>query len=388
MIFVLATILSFLYAQVKPQKWWLVLVALFTFLAIGTKETSILLLPFFALIWFSRQNFRFQFKPFLAIVGAGIVAVIILGTSFAAVHFFLKTGYAAQNFGTGIHSFLVRINQNRLTYAPYNFLLFLAGLSFVTRFLVAVSRQQLKHFWLENVVQVGFFVLLAQSIFFFLAWAFQFERYLYAPWTFLVILLCFELQQWIDHYFVQLDKMNRDHLVVIGLGAVLLTIFVQFVALRNRAFAFTIIAQNAVQLYRHTYDINQVENALISKLLQDKKTEVIYTVNDNYEVVYEMGLYLSQLKRRSVTVISPSKELAANEPGYGYTADPVSAYLLDPNPNKILIGRLKDTALLSPTLLAARQITQPVLLYKGISADEAWWTLSPSDQSKAVLRQK
>lgn len=372
-LFALIGIFCLLQSQKLKNKVWLFISILFALFAIGTKETSIFLLPFYALILLKDKIERANLSMLPVAFGVSLFALVLL--VFIGFRFFFTSGYAVDNFGLDYSNIIIRLNQNRLNFAHYYLLIWVGLISFLLRSMVAIWTKKLKTLRQSSFISLALLLVIVETVFFTLAWSFQFERYLYPTWIFITLFLGIELSQWLmlSHDHSTLKKLNRDRQVILLATASVIFAGGFFVIFEGNGLNYPALMAKNLNVYHRSYDINQVEQTIIGTLLSDNQTEILYTTNDNYEVIYELGLYLSQFGKRKVIVISPSSELAAAEPGYEYQAQPWQAFTQDTRPNTAIVGRIADFKGLE--LPVEAKIFQAPTRYRLIAEDQFWWIL-------------
>lgn len=381
---VLSSLLAILFLLQFEQKkvgWKLGLSLFFAFLALGTKETSIFLIPFYGLFLF--KPLIKKIHPLFLFGGMALVAGVTIIGGYLAVLQWSPSGYAVVNFGVTIDTLKERIYQSRINYAHYYLLLWVGLICISARALLAIWGKKFTAFINQNFLSAAFLLLIFESIFFTVAWAFQFERYFYPTWTFMIIFLGMESMAWWqlvekgEH-----QKLSAAKSTLLVMCAIVLMAAGVVKIFSPRSLNYSRLMLSYVDTYQRSYDAVQIEHQVIAHLLENKTATVLYTTNDDYEVIYEMGLYVSQLRARDVTVISTNKILPELETGFQYHPDPLTAYYLDPRQNKVLVGRIRDVGSDGVPPEAVR--LNPTLKYDVMKTDLFWWMVDPESSSASI----
>lgn len=351
-------------------KKWLVLSLVLCGLSIGMKETSIMLIPVYGLVlsrkWLEKQN------PMVVLASVAGLSLIVMVAVMLGLKFFFTTGYAVENFGLDISQLKIRIFQNRVNFAHYHLLLLISIISLFLRSILSYWFKKTSAYIKQNFESFLLILLTLLSLFFTIAWAFQFERYLYATWAFIVILLGVETTRWLElkkmSSFQKLSLERQAILIVVAVGTFFSGFFILF---DGQGLDYVQYWQKNLDVQQRSFDINQTEQTIIGALLADQAAPVLYTTNDNYEVIYELGLYMSQFGARKVTIYSPSAELAANESGYVFDPTPVESFSQSSIKAAVLVGRISD--LKGDALPAEAEMLPPPTQYHKVADDQAWW---------------
>lgn len=377
-LFILSAILLTL--QKKKSRMDLALVAVCTIAAIGTKETSVMLFPFFALYALLTYQKNSRITTVSLWVLSGMAAVVAVG--FYLLRPVLASGYAASNFGGSYSDFYLRLLQSTTTYIRYYLPAWAVGMSLAIRCIIEVWKKRhnlLKHF----SIPASILALLAQSIIFVLLWKYQFDRYFYLPWLFTLLLLMQEIGHW--HGLIKSKELPRllrpDRVFMLMILLIISTGFAYQTLFHKHGMSLKAILVESVTTYKQSFDSIQISNTVISNLLARDDLARVYTTSDNYEVIYELGLYGSQLGTSPISVVGRSKELAKDQPGFTYSESIVNDYLND-HTKRVLVGTLADLSLvesaftqldLKPTIL------EPVQRYDSYDNTQYWWILERND---------
>ncbi len=367
-------------ASVQPyslryKDWAMACVA--TILAIGTKETSVLILPILGLRGLVSSKLKVKSEVVVAIAIFGVLA--LFASTYALIKYVLPEGYAVNHFGASISDIFLRISNARQNYTRYLWPIWIIGTSGVLRIIVKgwypefISTKSLKDFW-------QYYSLILMSLFFVFAWQYQFDRYFFLPWSFTVILGAIEISSW-RNFYAQIGSFSlitAERLFIIllvlstSLGFGYTKVFrEQFVSLRA-------ILSEGMNTYQSSYDSIQVSDKVITQLINQPPATGLFTVSDNYEVIYELGLYASDLGSRSITVVGRSYDLNKDQPKYGYSKNIAADFLSHPG-RAVLVGETKDYSLVADQLLAAGLIPSnliPQQKYSTFTPDSYWWIVT------------
>jgi hypothetical protein len=355
----------------KPKKIFFTLSIIFTALAIGTKETSVMILPLQLFVFFA-QKFKKKSLLFSTIGGVVVLLVgLVLGVYLLKNVF--SSGYATQNFAVSVAGIYGGFKLARNNLGQYFFPILLGFSLLVGRLLMFKKRD-----WVS--LSVGLLMLIAESIFFVIAWHYQFARYLYITWTVTVIFLTLEFFCWLK--ILADPKLYRRHISVITGILLISSVFVtaNYIFIKGKRFINPDLVIESLDVYKRSFDSTQVTHAVANLLLNNTTVETVYTTSDNYEVIYELGLYSSQFGARKVVVVSSSQALVDDQKSelYKYAKYPVADYLADHSSQKILVGLVGEVALLNQQMSVNKIDT--LQMFGSQRPDQLWWYILPETE--------
>lgn len=371
LLFSLSSFYIFLHYLKNKKITYLHLSILFFIFAIGTKETSILLLPVYLFLYLNKKLKKYSK---LLIFFLTIIAMSMLfWASYLLVLSLLPDGYAVNNIDLNLIQILKRLKDARLSYSRYYWFIWLNGLSFILRLLIFWFLK-LKDYFTLNQHQLSLFLFLFGSIFFVLAWGFGFERYYYLTWTAIVLVSGIEISSWLKILKNKLfSKLQYSHLLVLVIILILILRIGYEHIFQKKVLNIFLVIQESREIYKKSFDAYQLSNSVIKLLLVDRNIERLYVLNDNYEVIYELGLYASQLNERNIEVINSNKEMSSQFDGYYFSENPYDDYKSDNQKNSLLVGRESDIK--KSYNLINRQLLVPHQKYSNFDSSHFWWVL-------------
>lgn len=350
--------------------------AILLVLAIGTKETSIILIPF--IFYHYVSNKYKKINKFLLFIFTIVGLPLLLFGAFILMKNFFQTGYAVENFSINLMTLFTAFDNVARTFKHYTFLIFFTGFSFSSRVLIAYFNNNHSKIIKNSAIELSLFILIIQSLFFIVAWKFHFERYFYLMWSFIIIVLALEFSDW-KRMFLKSEKtfkkLTQNQLFVSSCYFILMLMLSYTLFFKKNLLKFIFLPTESLSVYKQSFDATQISHSIIEKLLKNKTVEEVYLTNDGYEIMYEIGLYASQFKDRNVLVFSPNIELPEQrfEEGYRYVENPISAYYASNNPKKILIGIQRDKNIFGE-IDQALNINQNTK-FNVVDKDRSWWIL-------------
>ncbi len=353
-----------------------VFLAILLFLAIGTKETSIILIPF--IFYHYVSNKYKKLNKFLLFIFTIVGLPLLLFGAFILMKNFFQTGYAVENFSINLMTLFTAFDNVARTFKHYTFLIFFTGFSFSFRVLISYFNNNHLKIIKNSAIELSLFILIIQSLFFIVAWKFHFERYFYLMWSFIIIVIALEFSDW-KRMFLKSEKtfkkLTQNQLFVFSCYFILMIMLSYTLFFKKNLLKFIFLPTESLSVYKQSFDATQISHSIIEKLLKNKTVEEVYLTNDGYEIMYEIGLYVSQFKDRDVLVFSPNKELPEQrfEEGYRYVENPISAYHASSNPKKILIGIQRDKNIFGEIDLSLN--INPNTKFNVVDQDRSWWII-------------
>lgn len=352
------------------------------FLAIGTKETSIILIPF---IFYHYVSNKFKkINKFLLFIFTIVGLPLVLFGAFILMKNFFQTGYAVENFSINLTTLFKAFDNVARTFKHYTFLIFITGFSFSFRVFISSFKNNHSKVIKNSAIELSLFILIIQSLFFIVAWKFHFERYFYLTWSFIIIVIALEFSGW-KKMFLKSEKtfknMSQNQLFVSSCYFILMLMLSYSLFFKKNLLKFIFLPTESISVYKQSFDATQISHSIIEKLLKNKTVEEVYLTNDGYEIMYEVGLYASQFKDRDVLVFSPNIELPEQryDEGYRYTENPITAYHESTNPKKILIGIQRDKNIFGEIDQAVN--ISPNTKFNVVDADRSWWIIKEENKN-------
>ncbi len=291
----------------KTQVFWhSFLAVLFYFWALLTKETSILALPMLLLLplanWLTswkkiKKSPRFHQQ-------LGLILTLGLGSAI-----FLLMLPVGQGYSGGLSFDLTAAKESlfyvRAAFPEFHWLLVAGGLLFVRRLID--NRKGIYLAKNEFLLPLIFFGLAAAYLLFPLFWEHQLERYYFLGDMFVLIFVASEVTYlYAEHLKKKLE--HRSLLIVAGL-LILITNFAFLPSQLNPSHLITRFHFN-----RQTwYEQYQYSYALVAYLQnQVKQNSKIFMSFNDYEVIYEVGLYASRFSEREIVVFNENQKASDN----------------------------------------------------------------------------
>jgi hypothetical protein len=283
----------------KTHNWvgWLFFLA-----AVFTKETSILLMPMmlvFLLPYIFKKYKKHKKK-----------LCLLLFFSFFSLIFYslITTMKSISSYTAGFSISFIQIKNNllisRLAMSEIYYIFFALLALGSIRFLLFLIEKKvftikkenyifkvMLDFWQDNSLLLSNLTGLFISLFFVFSWEYQLERYYYPIYIYLFIYIVLEFSKSIK-LFLGLKK-NKYKLSMISLPIILLlasylTFFQKTLPdLKNYLITNNQIRDRWYAGYQNSYNIIRV--------LLAEETNEMYTLIDDYEVVYELGLFTNKL---------------------------------------------------------------------------------------------
>lgn len=343
---------------------------IFLILAIATKETTVLLLPMYVgsicFVLFGRKNFlRWQSVTVLSLLFVSIFSISVL-------NMFLKGGYAFNNLSSNGSEIVRVLKEFPISYPMYFVLLTVSFTVFLAKLFLQLWTGQ-KLFSQYDVKNV--FIFYYSLVLFLLVnaiWAFHFERYFYLPWIFIVLIFANEVSVLINCVKgFSIEKLiNRKFDIFIILWVSIIVLLTGYYSVLHKSGLSPIkpIKQSLID-YKSSYDSSQLSKSMSELFVNDTQTKYLYVQNDNFEVIYELGLYLSQFQTRNVIIRQPVLELTRLDSRYEYSEFPTQEFMQDNHKDSILVGTFSDTI---PTDLPVKSIPFNQK-YSSFPVTYGWW---------------
>ncbi len=314
--------------------------SLLMILALGTKETTLILVPIFLSIYVVRLiqgNWRslafLSLAIFLTLLGIGFYLLIPTATSYSL-------GYQASP-----SSIILTAYQIRLAHIHIFWLFGLGCCLTAVRVYFFSKSLQLKNLISENLTQIIIFCATLGSIAIILPWNLQLVRYYYNVTLFVFMFLTIEVAAWWS-LRQKLQKLPRLQTIIV-LGAVVIL-----------GMGMTrIVFQRVLPDYKHMlwetwgsmkgWFSGYQNNYLLIKYLMENTQEngAFYAAFGDYEIVYDMGQYASLFGDRPIRIYNANAQMSKDFGlPYVFIEDPYAAYKLDPGP-KILVDKATNPGL-------------------------------------------
>ena len=305
---------------------------IFYLLALATKETTLIALPALLFLFTSRLKLQKRFWQLANVKKLFLPGGVVL-LSLLFVILIPRSGYSS-----GLQFNVVEAKNNlfaaRISFPEAYWVLALGAVSLIIR----ITDQKNIRFFFEPQFLFSqlLFLLAVPFLLVPLFWPYQLERYflpgqLFA-WMFLVI------EMW---FFWQFFRSKPEHDGVKFLIAYLFVIFgiTRFIFitsfLNSEKFISRLIESKKLWYEQYQYSdvlIRYLENSI-------RPNEKIFVTHNDYEVIYEIGLYASQFKRREIQVWSENQQAAfAFGTSHQYTENAAQSFT-QTTPPTVLIGR-------------------------------------------------
>jgi hypothetical protein len=309
-------------------------------LALGTKETSLILVPLFIAIYVLkliqgswRSPVFLALTVFLTLLGVGYYLLIPTATSYSL-------GYQPS-----AASMILTAYQIRLSHVHIFWLLGLAGCFTAVRLYFFSPSLQLKKLLSDHMVQLVILLATLGSIAIILPWNLQLVRYYYNVTLFMFMFITMEVAAWWS-LRPQLKKLPHLQRLIICGALIILTIGMT-----------RIIFQRVLPNYKHMlwetsgsmkgWFSGYQNNYVLIKYLMENTQEngSFYAAFADYEIVYDMGQYASLFGDRPIIIYNANAQMTKDFGfPYVYVDDPYEAYKNDPGP-KILVDKATNPGL-------------------------------------------
>lgn len=327
----------FLWATFQNKKQHLfsyLLSILFFALALTTKETTLIALPAFLYELAASQlqsGKTFSIKSFSKTHLLLALAMLIGTVAFAAV--LPMSGYSSE-LSLSLAQAKANLFSLRVSFPEPHWVLALGTISLGLR---AIYQKNLKFIFKKEFSLSLFFLLLALPFMTLpLFWPYQLERY-YLPGQFFTWIF-FITEGWL--IFQLLRKKTEDAGVRIVILFFILAAAVTSIVFLPGLLNPENLISRLIESKKNWYEQYQYSDALITYLKNEvpENTKLVVTHND-YEVIYEIGLYASQMLTKNVKVYSENTDAtqAFGEP-HAYTEDAAALFTGLESP-AVLIGR-------------------------------------------------
>jgi hypothetical protein len=315
-----------------PKIYTSVLTLLFYLLALFTKETSLLALPaFLALIL---VNWLVEWKKLKHSPAIHHQLALSL-TLLLATCVFLFLIPSGQGYSSGLSFDFNAAKANlfyvRAAFPEFHWLLVTGALVFVRRLIE--NREKLNVVGKTFILSTFFLILSVVYLFFPLFWQHQLERYYLLgqvfAWIFFIIEAHFLYQEYLT------KKLKIRSLIFSGLLLVLISsvIFLPSkLSLKNLAIRFHINRQVWYEQYQYSY-------ALITYLQNNVQPGTsLYVAFNDYEVIYEIGLFASYFFEKEILLLSENNEVVQNFGGiYQLTSSSTHDFAQSQTPSLLII---------------------------------------------------
>ncbi len=330
-------------------------------LAFLAKETSLFLIPIYigylGLRAVSQTLRRHEVALGLGLFALGVLIYLCIPPSVG-----YATGYQWTSARWLENIFIIRASIPEMFWL-LGLMMSLSGLRMLFQWQGAQALVR-QNFWLIFLMGVILACLVVQ-----LPWTYQLERYFLACYVFTMLYSGLEIWshfQWARVYSLQflrnktvtVFKILIYVMVQVSLAVLVLQAF--FLPNAHRLDRLVTRSLSSRDIWFTQYHYSQ---SLISYLRQQITPETkLYVGFNDYEVIYEIGLFASDFGRRPVTVLSENAQVATDfDAKYRAVADVYQAYLADSTSNKVMIIRGAPVASNSAALVAELWPTPPTL---------------------------
>jgi hypothetical protein len=301
-----------------------------------SKETAMVLFPGFCWLWFSEVvDGKWRKKEYFLM--AGFLMLLTIG-------FYLlippKTAYTTDYRITPeklIHNlYVIRLTMPQLFWFGHIFIILSA-----VRFLIKLLSRQSLYSLIKEYKWLGFFfTLIAGSIALVIPWEYQLDRYYYGTHLFILFFAALELVQMYQFWIKEKQILKLSSLCILGLGVLIM------IDVSSRFFPPQ--GSDLLSLMRKSrvgavtwFDQYQYSGAISSYLTNkvEPGTNVYVSYND-YEVIYELGIFASQFTQRPVKVLSENAQVEKDfDDRFRTVSNIYTTFEQDPNQKKIFIVR-------------------------------------------------
>lgn len=339
------------------------------FLAIFTKETSIFLLPLFAvyLFPFLLKNFK-KYKKFVCSLLFFSFATLVIYSLITAMK---EVSSYTSSFAVSWPQIKFNILISRLAMKEvYYLLILLFSLSFLRFIFYLINMNVFKSkkenyiflvlikFWQDNSILIATLIGLFASLFFVFSWQHQLGRYYYPVYLFLFIYFFIEVDKSIK-LFLESKSLLRIIIIFLPLLTIALSYLVVFQRVRPD-FNEYLVLNKAVK--RRWFGDYQNSYSIINKLIISD-SDTIYTLIDDLEVVYELSLFANKLNfnENKIQSYSPNIQAADSYQYINLSANVVNDFLTEESDNKILVTTESRPANLDKSIFEKEVISNALL---------------------------
>lgn len=279
--------------------------AFFYFLALTTKETTLLALPALVYLFFAHKLQAKQSGNDKASFARGLIFILVL--ALGAIGFVVllpRSGYSSE-LSFNFARFKENLFAARISFPEHYWFLSLGMLSLVLR---SLYQKNLNFIFKRQFLFSIFFLLLALPFLILpLFWPYQLERYLLPGQLFAWLFVGVEFVNFLRF----LREKSEDTGVKVLLGYLLVSIGITSVIFLPAFLNPEKMFARLLESKRNWYEQYQYSYALIQYLKDTiaPNTTLVVTHND-YEVIYEIGLYASQMQTKNIEIYSENKDAA------------------------------------------------------------------------------
>ena len=162
----------------------------------------------------------------------------------------------------------------------------------------------------------------------------------------IIIYWIIEIQTWITQSTeLWYKKVGKGPLLTFIIIAAFSVIFSNNFLFVKRGSNLGEFVRVPITLLTNSFDIHQVSYALISHLLKTTEPETqVFVIADDYEIIFEIGLYSSNLGKRPVKIFTTNKKLVddvgVDFPNVKYIENPIEGYLATSGPKVLLLRKI------------------------------------------------
>lgn len=328
----------------KNSKNW---IGFLLFLAsLFSKETSILLLPMILIYMLPHiiTNFKTHKNKICSLLFLSFVSIIF----YSFLSALKETQSYSSSFNISFEQIKLNLLISRLGVNEIYYLIFIITTLFIIRLYFKLVEKNvfnskkenyifkvLLEFWKENSLEISIVVGLFTSLFFVFSWEHQLGRYYYPVYIFLFIYLIIELKKTIK-IFTETKRFKHKIILILLplfiLPLLYLTVFQKTAPNLNKYIAYN---QQIKKLWYSDYQ----NSYSIIKILMSEDLDTMYTLIDDYEVVYELGFFANKadFNFHKIETISTNMDISSKYNYFTYSSDIKNDFEKDKSKAAILL---------------------------------------------------
>ncbi len=301
-----------------------------------SKETAMVLFPAFGWVWFNevvggkwRKKEYFLMAAFFTVLTIGFYLLIPPKTSYTT-EYQITAAKLIQNL------YVIRLTMPQLFWFGHIFII-LSGVRFLVKLLSRYSLVKL----IQEYKWLGFFfTLIAGSIALVIPWEYQLERYYYGTHLFIVFFVVLELIQIYQFWFKEKNILKLSALCILGLGLLIMIDASSrfFPPHASNLLSLVKKSRTGAVTWFHQY---QYSGAITEYLTNEVESgTAVYVSYNDYEVIYELGIFASHFTQRPVRVLSENPQVEKDfDERFMTVGNIYTSYQQDLSQKKILIVR-------------------------------------------------
>lgn len=214
-------------------------------------------------------------------------------------------------------------------------------------------------------------------------WQVSFNRAWYVT-NFLILYSFFvEFKAWFQNKSLLPKDHQHIYLAVSGTWIAVVILLVGFV-FQGNGLRLWLFLKDPASLAANAFDTHQVSYGLIRYLLKDAPENAqVFLVGDDYEVVYEIGLYASHFETRPITFFTSNQQVVRDlkpmAPYLNFAPDTVQSFASSSAQLKLLVIRQKDVSKLPLQDTQLRELP-PAATFGTIPSYAFWDVITKTSQ--------